>query len=936
MKKLIKNINFLALGIITFIICLTNVVAEEITLDRYASKYSIGITKQNKEEYKYKGFYRYKLGDKTAYCVDPALKIVRNNAEIIETINIDLEGCAKSSSNNRNCQLASVFQHGYEIEYNKDQTNFLGNRTSKEKYGATLYAIRYIWGSIDQVVENGYINSRNLIRKTTSYSEYAKKAKDNQAFYKIKAVGNAILSGAYKLYKKAQTNDFWYPQITAPSSFLIEGKDNIKGKEHTVLFNTSFDNNTEISKITLEGPVTYVKHSLKNDGTLKITFSQNDILPENATINISGSFKDKRNFTKIYRYAGASGFQTYLVLDKNTNSGIIPVTPLQIKTKGFDCSNVTVKNFDDNEGKPNLSGFYNSTTYNNLVEHDNKAGTSYAQYYLKHCPKVTCETYDGNHDITSDENNKFNKDKYNSLTDPVHKQHYVDNCPCYCEDYDNDLFNMGCKLPANPPGGKYESDVANKLDDKAYKEYIAHCPPCNPRDGEGSCNLVAACPDESSSSGVTGSILQGDIIDRQVCADAANNPESAADAVDSGFIVDLGTPYCKAACTYDGDEFLYPGAKLGLGSGRFIKFDDIKITMRTTCTTSQINYMQAYVDLHTASENDKKLIIANINKCLDLSNIKREGPIIGFEYQERNDHEGFEVSSTQTTSFYTYCKEKLTDNRCGNIAFGPQEMPRIINSLEQNIYSTTVVFTDIYQYKPKTVYYSTYNEARILTGDIGRKAEENGEAIKIGTDGKVFPINFDTPPGTYEYSLKTNLNNITLDNLQKKLQAEGKPCSLDYTCNYYVHKKECEDTPEDPCNEVDDQDYEPGINSNFRFVSNNDLNPNMRILGKNWLNDKGMKTQKEIEELGDEVYKDENLEYSFILTPSIMNKIRKLNNEAEKAGGFANDTLKCTSVVGQTGYYTCTSTWLQKLFNTTYRMKPEEKLFTSYNGSAWK
>lgn len=604
----------------------------------------------------------------------------------------------------------------------------------------------------------------------------------------------------------------------------------------------------------------------------------------------------------------------------------------------LNCRTVTVKDFEANKGEPNLGrGAYTEQTYQNI----NSRNSSWGAYYLKHCPKITCANYDGTIPINSKDNDKFNKSKFDSLTNPEHKKHYLDNCPCYCDDYNNDLFEVGCKLPANPPGGKYESDIASNLNDEAYRKYIAHCPPCRPCDPEvevcdSACNLVSKCPEPNKESGVSGYIRQNNIIDRQACADSAYITGSAANSLD--FVVDLGSKYCKAACTYDVDELNYPGARLGLGSGRFIRFDDVSIKMKTTCTTSQIDYDLAQADLNKATTaSQRNNVISNINKCLDLSSVKRPRPIIDFEYKER-DTEGFEIGSTQTTTSYTYCRNRLRDNRCYDIASGPQNMAQTIlsgTSLERSNNTTTAVFTDTYKYRPATVYYSTFYEAKILKNDAGAKQEAAGKAIKIDKDGRVFPINFDTAPGTYPYSLKTDLNEKTLKDLQAKYAKKG-TCSLDYTCYYKVHKVQCVE----PCDEVDDKTYESGINANFRFVSNNDINPNNRVLGINWRDDnaKARETISEIENLGDEVYNNENLEYSFTLTPSVMNKIRKLNADAEAEGGYANDTLTCKVVDSTTGYYICKSDWLNSVFDkNTYQIKNDDQLFTSYvDGTPWK
>jgi hypothetical protein len=103
-------------------------------------------------------------------------------------------------------------------------------------------------------------------------------------------------------------------------------------------------------------------------------------------------------------------------------------------------------------------------------------------------------------------------------------------------------------------------------------------------------------------------------------------------------------------------------------------------------------------------------------------------------------------------------------------------------------------------------------------------------------------------------------------------------------------------------------DTSKGLMYFYRTIDLDDIFPNsnndyseknlaiFREIGSNWSSEKGVDTQEEIEKTGEDVYLEENLEYSYTLTPRQMARIRAYNNAQEKRGvGYADFNLTCDS-----------------------------------------
>ena len=148
-----------------------------------------------------------------------------------------------------------------------------------------------------------------------------------------------------------------------------------------------------------------------------------------------------------------------------------------------------------------------------------------------------------------------------------------------------------------------------------------------------------------------------------------------------------------------------------------------------------------------------------------------------------------------------------------------------------------------------------------------------------------------------------------------------------------------------------------GDSNNFKYrtISLNNVFPNscttgtcmeeQRKQGYNWdktASTKAKVTLEEIEEAGDKVY--ETAEYSYTLTPSQMNEIRKYN---KSVGTYANSTtpagspfngqnaLQCeqTTINGLTYSIRCLSTFLNDTSNTYFTTNKRNNSFTLWTES---
>ncbi len=197
-------------------------------------------------------------------------------------------------------------------------------------------------------------------------------------------------------------------------------------------------------------------------------------------------------------------------------------------------------------------------------------------------------------------------------------------------------------------------------------------------------------------------------------------------------------------------------------------------------------------------------------------------------------------------------------------------------------------YTASYRANTDTKYYS------IVPSGVVRTKPTNTNSILLGEDGKVYPLSIG--------------------------QVGNKACNYSFAFNTIgeTHYENCFPELEKPMvcafvlyNEIvnpGSDDTSKGLMYFYRTIDLDDIFPNsnndyseknlaiFREIGSNWSSEKGVDTQEEIEKTGEDVYLEENLEYSYTLTPRQMARIRAYNNAQEKRGvGYADFNLTCDS-----------------------------------------
>ena len=241
--------------------------------------------------------------------------------------------------------------------------------------------------------------------------------------------------------------------------------------------------------------------------------------------------------------------------------------------------------------------------------------------------------------------------------------------------------------------------------------------------------------------------------------------------------------------------------------------------------------------------------------------------------------------------------------------------------------------------------FSTFHQYGTITTspDICKDANINGynNCLYTRLPDTALPVELKTGKGAFPFVLKfSNIGQSNKDgtlgrlvgnensilNAYNKLPEKSK-CSLNenssgpedlktleqdvgYVCAYVNNCPECEVSCEgDDCiiREQCDGECEvsckncifDGINTRYKFrtVSLNNIFPNVcdesnrndcRKTGYNWSTLKAQETERNIEQLGEKAYEEENLEYSYTLTESQKAKIRDYN---KRVGSYANSVF---------------------------------------------
>lgn len=258
--------------------------------------------------------------------------------------------------------------------------------------------------------------------------------------------------------------------------------------------------------------------------------------------------------------------------------------------------------------------------------------------------------------------------------------------------------------------------------------------------------------------------------------------------------------------------------------------------------------------------------------------------------------------------------------------------------LPTNDYATFVILTETDFWR------SDKFSANAYTGLLG-EGDGNGLSTPLGNEEYPVSSGLDTGGKTGNYTVKQHIDNVKItvdDNV-----------SLDYTCSYDVYnttnlydcatktkngkldlsacKNSCYQliagvpVIKSECSNFDLKDNDSkGYGFVYRNIDLNNVfpNENERDIGVNWSSNLGKDTTTKIESKGTELFlNDENIKYSFILSPTAINRVREYNTQQEVMGvGYQdNSYISCELVTdtlnqsGLKGFYRCKSSFLEEI-----------------------
>ena len=259
-------------------------------------------------------------------------------------------------------------------------------------------------------------------------------------------------------------------------------------------------------------------------------------------------------------------------------------------------------------------------------------------------------------------------------------------------------------------------------------------------------------------------------------------------------------------------------------------------------------------------------------------------------------------------------------------------------TLPTNDYATFVILTETDFWR------SDKFSANAYTGLLG-DGDGNGLSTPLGNEEYPVSSGLDTGGKTGNYTVKQHIDNVKItvdDNV-----------SLDYTCSYDVYnttnlydcatktkngkldlsacKNSCYQliagvpVIKSECSNFDLKDNDSkGYGFVYRNIDLNNVfpNENERDIGVNWSSNLGKDTTTKIESKGTELFlNDENIKYSFILSPTAINRVREYNTQQDVMGvGYQdNSYISCELVTdtlnqsGLKGFYRCKSSFLEEI-----------------------
>ena len=408
---------------------------------------------------------------------------------------------------------------------------------------------------------------------------------------------------------------------------------------------------------------------------------------------------------------------------------------------------------------------------------------------------------------------------------------------------------------------------------------------------------------------------------------------------------------------------------------------------------------EGYLNAAKQELENLKVAVNNYKSCYEWNNNYCFNPKVEFSYDEVYDMTG-ELSSTISNGATEekFITGSIDNNYNGQASstYNRETVNYLnINGTELGIQTSEINVTASYVSKSvtKTATYNTstknvysYHPYGTISFDknCGAPANKAGNCINLGY---VLPIALEHQNSRQSYNYYLNISNIgsggndaqcDLNNIGNRIMGNG--CSLynsetegnvgdtEYTCQYKTCPDcdvECVCPPDRPdCFEEDKECHyvtcptctvtcvgclwnDGDTTFGYKQVSVSDVFPNSKDhqdVGYNWntnpnINpqaEKAKDTIEEIEKESNKVYED--IQYSYILAPSTMGKIREYNKKADgkiksnvPLGGFNNDTLY-SSKKGEE----FKSSFLDEPFMVAAEQVRNGQWTKYKNGSAWK
>lgn len=341
------------------------------------------------------------------------------------------------------------------------------------------------------------------------------------------------------------------------------------------------------------------------------------------------------------------------------------------------------------------------------------------------------------------------------------------------------------------------------------------------------------------------------------------------------------------------------------------------------CADLTVEYEDELYGKNVTIEKESKPVKSDLNKNYYCKNDNDNNPNC-YKYVKGDDNEpDTKNGSSYADHDYLVCEHTANRASCTEKQI----------SLPTNDYSTFITVTE-------TVFWrSDKFSAGAYTGEVG-EAGRDGLTTPLGNEEYPVSNGLNTGGKTGNYYVKQHIDNVKIvvdDNV-----------SLDYTCSYDVYNTtnlyDCAVRTKDgqlditacknscyklvagvpvikeSCSKFELKDSESkGYGFVYRNIDLNNLFPNERPIGINWSSDLGQNVTNEIEQKGTDLYIDENnIKYSFVLSPTAINRIREYNTQQEIMGvGYQdNSYLSCQLVndaSGLNGFYKCKSAFLEEI-----------------------